>query len=133
MKRFALATALFCAGLLAIGPMPAHAGERYLGSIVSGAGADTTNISTAAPFVIPGGARLTIQCTATAYVIGDTTTAVTATNGVTVPADAIFLTKQASSPMVPVTVSLVVMTTTILRIAGPAAVTCDVFARNGDE
>lgn len=114
-------------------PNEALAGERYLGSIVSGAGADTTNLSTATPFVVPPNARLTIQCNAAAYFISDTTTAVTSTLGVELPANSIFLTKVASTPRVGITISTVYYLTNILRIAGPAAVTCDVFARNGDE
>lgn len=130
MKRFLLFAALLTAA-------PALAGERFLGSIVSAAGADTTNATTASPFVIPPGTRLTVQCTATAYVIGDDKTAVTSTRGVTLAALALFLTKVDGTTTSGASNTVAIAGQTgpsgILRIAGPAAVTCNVWARKGDE
>lgn len=125
--------AMFLALVLAA--VPAFAGEVFLGSIVSAAGADTTNASTAAPFVITPGTRLSVQCTATAYIAVDDLTAVTSSRGVTVAADALFLTKADAPTRAGVSQKVLVGTTNsaVLRIAGPAAVTCDVFSRRGDE
>lgn len=130
MKRFLLLTSLLLAA-------PALAGETYLGSIVSGAGADTTNATTASPFVIPFGTRLSVQCNATGYVIGDDDAAVTSTRGVTLAALALFLTKVDGVNRAGKTMSVAIagqkQPSGILRIAGPAAVTCNVWARKGDE
>ncbi len=128
MKRILLILALCSAA-------PALAGETYLGSIVSAAGADTTNGTTATPFVIKPGARLSIQCTAAAYVIGDDKTAVTATRGVTLAADQFFMTKvdALAGKTITITISPIDYLSGILRIAGPAAVPCDVWSRKGDE
>lgn len=122
--------------MLALVAIPAQAGEVFLGSIVSAAGADTTNGTTAAPFVIAqAGTRLTIQCTATAYIAVDDLTAVTASRGVTVAADALFLTKVDMPTRAGIPQKIIIGTTTsaVVRIAGPAAVTCDVWSRRGDE
>ena len=54
--------------LCALVAFPALAGERFLGIIVSAAGADTTNATTAAPFAIPKGQKITMACTAAAFV-----------------------------------------------------------------
>lgn len=135
-------TVLLC---LSVVPTPAWAGERYLGKIVSGTGADTSNETTATPFWVPKGAKLTIVCNAAAYICVDTATACTATAG--------------SNPGLPVTsgekfptsVGQVGISTNpsgsgvgggggtlaagsaLVRIFGSAAVTCDVFSRDGLE
>lgn len=68
--------------------MAAFAGERFLGRIVSN-GADATNCSTitndagAGPFYVPRNALITIQCDSPeAFVITDSTSAVTKQNGI---------------------------------------------------
>lgn len=124
---------------LSVVPTPAWAGERYLGKIVSGTGADTSNETTATPFMVSKGAKITLVCNASAYICVDTTTACTATAG--------------SNPGLPVTsgekfptsvgqvgISTNPTATTgaasggaVVRIFGSAAVTCDVFSREGSE
>ena len=128
MKKMILLLAVLSAGA-------ANAGETFLGSIVSAAGADTTNCSTAAPFVILPGTRLSIQCTATAYIAVDDLTTVTVSRGITVATDQLFLTKVDAPTRAGVSQKILVGTTVsaVVRIAGPAAVTCDVFSRRGDE
>lgn len=138
MRRLHLLMAAIAAAVAA----PVHAGERYLGSIVSSAGADTTNATTATPFYVGPGSKITLWCSATAYVLTDTTTAVTTGAG--------------SNPGQPLTASekfptsvgtQIRFTSTLLsdagvspanggaivRIMGPAAVTCHVYARSGTE
>lgn len=121
---------------LALSAAPALAGETYLGSIVSGAGADTTNGSTASPFKIPQGARLTIACTAAGFVAVDTTAAVTnlagANPGIPLVANERFATTVgARGPTVGGTT--VAASGAIVRISGAAAVTCVIWAREGTE
>lgn len=115
---------------------PALAGEDYLGVIVSGAGADTTNESTAAPFLVPRGAKLTLYCTATALICVDTTSACTALGGAKpgLPWDALkpFPTSTRSDLAAP-TVTISSKASAIVRIVGPAAVTCYVWQRYGNE
>lgn len=116
--------------------MPALAGEVFLGTIVSAAGADTTNGSTAAPFTIKtAGTRVSIQCNATAYIAVDDLTAVTSARGVTVAAGTLFLTKIDMPTRDGVSQKIVISTVLsgVIRIAGPAAVTCNVWSRKGDE
>lgn len=113
---------------------PAFAGEKYLGAIVSGAGADTTNDSTATPFYVPRDAKLTIFCNAAAYIITDTRTAATTagTNGLPVTANQLFPTSTGSQ--VPTISSATAANGgAIVRIAGAAAVTCWVYERRGNE
>lgn len=110
-------------------PSFAFAGEQYLGKIVSGAGADTTNGSTAAPFIVPTGQLVSIQCNATAYVITDDTTAVDVDRGIKLSANQFFVTSTSSFQTIIVTSTV----SAIVRIAGPAAVTCSVWTRRGNE
>lgn len=126
--------------LLCLSSASALAAEKYLGKIVSGAGADTTNDSTATPFFVPLGSKLTVVCNAAAYICVDTSTACTATAG--------------SNPGLPVVASEKLPTSTgggwlsttpkvssataatggaYVRIMGSGAVTCDVFTRDGSE
>lgn len=116
--------------------LPATAGERYIGKIVSAAGADTSNASTATPFYIPPGARVTLWCNASAYVLTDTTVAVTDGTGAN---PGMPLT---SSEKFPTSVGVQVRQPpigaasdngAIIRIMGGAAVTCFVYDRKGDE
>lgn len=115
---------------------PALAGEQYLGVIVSGAGADTTNGSTAAPFLIPSGAKLTLYCTAAVLICTDTSTACTVLGGAQpgLPWDALkpFPTSVRSDLSAP-TVTVSGKNSSIVRIVGAAAVTCYVWQRYGNE
>lgn len=113
--------------------LPAFAGESYLGAIVSAAGADTSNDSTATPFFIPSDAKLTIFCNAAAYVITDSRTAAntTGTNGLPLTASEKFPTS--TGTMVKVNSATAANGGAIVRIAGAAAVTCYVYQRRGNE
>lgn len=123
MKRLSLLAVLF-------GALSASAGERYLGTI-SSAGADTTNATTAAPFVVPTNALLTIQCkAAAAYVITDDTVAVTAVRGVLVALGVAFPTSTSSQNVVFVSGARSAIVR-VISVSGTAA--CDVFERRGNE
>lgn len=132
MKQLALTVIV----AFAVFAFPAFAGETYLGTIVSGAGADTTNASTATPFKVLPGSRLTIACTAVGFIAVDTLTAVTNLAG--------------ANPGTPVAINERFATIvkvlgprhggvtaaaggSIVRISGAAAVTCAVWSRDGDE
>lgn len=117
--------------LVALCAFPALAGERYLGAIVSGAGADTTNSSTATPFFIPSAAKITIWCNAAAYIITDTTTAATSTTALPVSSSEKFPTS--TGTQVKVVSANAANGGAIVRIVGAAAVTCFVFERRGTE
>lgn len=114
--------AVLAACLLAL---PASAGERYLGKIT----ATTTknNTDTAVPFGIPAGARLSVQCDATAYVtvcpaVG--ACAATADNGIKVAADQLFTTSTPSNPG----------GTGFVAVLSPSGTAnCRVFERSGNE
>ena len=128
MKTLALLTALVS--------LPALAGEKYLGDIVSGAGGDTTNGSTTTPFLVPSGSKLTLNCTAAANICTDTTTACTTTGagkGVPVSATANFPTAVDPQPSASPTITVATKTSSIVRIVGAAAVTCSVYLRSGNE
>lgn len=116
---------------LAVLAAPALAGERYLGAIVSAAGADTTNDSTATPFLVPSDARITIWCNAAATVITDSRTAVTSTTGMPVGASEKFPTS--TGTQVKVVSATAANGGAIVRIVGAGAVTCYVFERRGNE
>lgn len=98
-------------------------GERYLGTIV--ATTTTTNSSTATPFTINNGARLSIQPDAACYVAVSASSSVTATttNGVKVEANALFPTS------VPPTGSAGYVA--VLAVSG--TVNAKVFEREGNE
>ena len=132
--------ALFLLAALAVltAPQRAEAGEEYLGAIVSGAGADTTNGTTAAPFVIPFGSKLTLYCTAAAYVCTDTATTCAAVGsaGAGVPVAATTNFPTSTRPYPNVTGSGIIVSSkgsSVVRIVGAAAVTCYVWSRNGNE
>jgi len=115
---------------------PALAGEKYLGAIVSAAGADTTNDTTATPFFIMPKGKITLWCSAAAYVITDSNSAVTVAGGAN-PGLPL-----ASGEKFPTSVGAMVRITSsataanggaVVRIAGAGAVTCYVYGRTGDE
>ena len=128
MRTLALLAALLAA--------PAIAGESYLGTLVSGAGADITNGTTATPFAVPTGSKLTFNCTAAAVVCIDTATACavggTTNPGIPVAALVNFPTSTANWFSAP-TITVGGKTSAIIRIAGAAATTCTVWSRNGNE
>jgi hypothetical protein len=112
----------------------AFAGERLIGTITSAAGADTTNASTAVPFAVPFGAKLTIVCNAAGYVITDTTTAASSTTALPLTSGEKFPTSTGSSGSAGApTVAVSSKPSAIVRIAGAAAVACMVFTRTGQE
>lgn len=127
MTRLALAVAFLLSTV-------ALAGETYRGIIVSGAGADTTNASTAAPFSIPANTKLTIACTAAAFIcVGPTTCTASlagANPGVPVSANEKFPT---SSQALVSGVTVSSSPTAVIRIVSTAAVNCVVWERKGDE
>jgi hypothetical protein len=114
-----------------LSPFPAWAGERYLGTITS-TGADTTNATTANPFNIPRGRKITIQCDAVAYVITDTTTVVSAATGIKLDVDEKFPTS--TGTMVIDTSGTAAAGGAIVRvISASGTVNCKVFERTGSE
>lgn len=122
--------------VIAIISLPALAGEEYLGDITSTAGEDKTNGSTAAPFVVPVGSKVTLNCTAAANVCTDTSSACTtsgAGKGVPVAALSNFPTSVRPQPSSAPTINVLGKTSSIIRIVGAGAVTCSVWARNGNE
>ena len=131
MSRLILAAVLFA--------LPASAGERFLGIIVSAAGADTTNASTAAPFAIPPGAQITMACTASAFICAaplasSPTAACTASlaganPGVPVSASEKFPTSTSTQA----TATIASSTSSTVRIVGTGAVNCVVWERRGNE
>ena len=124
MKRIVFALVACLAG-------SAFAGERYLGAIVSGAGADTTNASTGTPFYVPSDAKITIWCNASAFIITDTKTAATTTTAMPVSANEKFPTSTGTQAKD--TSATAAAGGAIVRIVGSAAVTCYVFDRRGNE
>jgi len=112
---------------------PAVASEQYIGKIVSAAGADTTNGTTATPFRVPPATKLTLWCSASAFIAVDTLTASSATSGaLPVTAQEKFPTSTGSAGSNPsITVSS--QLSAVVRISGPAAVTCYVSVRLGNE
>lgn len=134
IKLAALAAYLLLA-LLVFGARAAFAGEQYLGVIVSGAGADTTNASTAAPFVVPAGSKLTFYCTAAVLICTDTSSACTVLGGANpgLPWPALTPFPTSVNPRQSVSTTISGATSSIVRIVGSAAVTCYVWARYGNE
>lgn len=116
---------------------PALAGEKFLGDIVSAAGADTTNDSTATPFKVPRGSKLTVNCGAPANLCTDQSTACTtsgAGKGVPLNANTNFPTAVDGVTSAPVVSSGTAANGgSIVRIVGAAAVTCSVWLRSGNE
>jgi hypothetical protein len=126
--------------------LPAFAGERIIGKIVSVAGADTTNATTAVPFAITPGTKLTISCTASANICANSSTACTAVGGANdglpvvvgeklpTSANTGDLTTTAGAAVGPPrTVVVASKRSVTFRIFGAAAVSCTFWARNGDE
>lgn len=119
--------------LLALGLLlavtPAKAGESaYLGAIVV-SGSSLTNLTTAAPFAIPPGAFLTINCTAAVNLLTDSTVATSsgANKGLPVPANTNFPTSVGRKLLA----RLNGLDTAQIAIIGTG--TCDVWQRSGQE
>lgn len=118
--------------LLALFGSPARAGEmKYLGAIVS-TGTSVSNVSTAAPFVIPPNAKLTLYCDAGGRLLTDSRSVATsgATKGLPVGASTYFPTSvgnQVVSQISSVTTAL------IAWISNSGTATCDVWVRTGNE
>lgn len=132
MKKTALSVTVL---VVALASFVALAGPRPLGRIVSGAGADTSNISTATPFFVARPARLTVVCNAAAFVLTDSTTAVTDLSGANagIPVVANEKLNNSTGTLVVAPTGTAAAGGAIVRISGPAAVTCWVFERRGNE
>lgn len=108
--------------------LPATAGEnKYLGAIVV-SGSSLTNLTTAAPFAIPPGALLTVNCTAAVNMLVDNTSTATtgATKGLPVPASTNFPTSAGKQYAL-----LSGSPTAVIAVIGTA--TCDFWQRSGTE
>jgi len=106
----------------------ATAGEnRYLGAIVV-SGSSLNNTTTAAPFVIPPGSKVTVVCTAAVNMLTDNVSTATsgATKGLPISANSIFPTSVGRALA---TVSGV--STALIAVIGTG--TCDVWQRDGNE
>ncbi len=128
--------------------LPAFAGERLLGSIVSAAGADTTNATTATPFAVPPETKLTIQCSAATSICMNSSTTCTLAGTTTNPGVAVsaapdklptsagtgdLTTTSGAAVSPPKTVVVAGKKSVTVRIVASGASTCNVYARNGDE
>jgi hypothetical protein len=122
--------------------LPALAGERYLGSIVTNTLSDAglterTNVTTAAPFRISPGAQITIQCDVAVYVITDDTTAVTSARGLYLTANEKFPTSvgtQVLSTAATMSDGGTQVTGGIVRVLSTSGnATCRVWERRGNE
>ena len=123
---------LFLASLCLLLAVPAHAGENaYLGAIVV-SGTSLTNFTTAAPFVIPPGAKITVNCTAAVQYLSDQTavTASGAGKGLTIPATTNFPTSVGKAKG-NIVVGGVNVQSASLAVIGTG--TCDVWLRDGNE
>ena len=106
----------------------AKAGEnRYLGAIVV-SGSSLNNTTTAAPFVIPGGAKITVVCTAAVNILVDNLSTATsgATKGLPVASGAIFPTSVGKT-----LTTISGQWTALIAIIGTG--TCDIWQRSGTE
>lgn len=109
----------------------AVAGENKHLGVVTMTGASVTNVTTVAPFQIPAGAQVTLYCSAAVQVLTDSTlvsVGTTGTKGVPVNATVLFPTSVGRA------ISAVSGNpTAVIAFIGTAAVTCDVWARLGNE
>lgn len=129
MKRLLIPAAI----LAVLCSTPAVAEERLIGKIVSAAGADTTNGTTATPFRVPLGSKITMWCDAAAYIhIGSTSAATATGNGLPVAASEKFPSSVFSGGPT-IKISGQVEPSGIVRIFGTGAVTCYVYTRFGTE
>ncbi len=78
MRKLLSLVALSAALLVAA---PAQAGENKHLGVITVAGASLTNQTTAVPFAIPPGAKLTLVCSAAVQYLADATVVTTGTTG----------------------------------------------------
>ena len=108
---------------------PAFAENAFLGEIIV-SGSSLTNLTTATPFVIPPGAKITVYCSAAVRALSDQTAVTTAgaapTRGQPIPASTNFPTSVGKSKA-----RLNSQDTALLAIIGTG--TCEVFLRIGTE
>jgi len=120
--------ALFALSAALLAATPAQAGEnRYLGAIVV-SGASLTNATTAAPFVIPAGSKVTVSCTASVFMLVDNTvaTASGAGKGLPIPASTNFPTSVGSQRAV-----ILGQPSALVAVIGTG--TCEFWLRSGSE
>lgn len=113
---------------LCLSAIATHAGEnRYLGAIVV-SGASLTNLTTAAPFAIPPGVKITVSCSAAVNMLVDnlSTAASGATKGLPVPASTNFPTSVGRALS-----TLSSNPTAVVAVFGTG--TCDFWQRDGNE
>jgi hypothetical protein len=106
----------------------ATAGEnRYLGAIVV-SGSSLNNTTTAAPFIIPSGAKVTVVCSAAVNMLVDNMSTATtgSTKGLPIAANAIFPTSVGRN-----LTTISGQGTAVIAVIGTA--TCDVWLRDGSE
>ena len=123
---------LFLLSLCLLLAAPANAGENaYLGAIVV-SGASLTNITTAAPFVIPPGALVTINCSAAVQLLTDASVVTTtgAGKGLPVAASTNFPTS-VGKEKARIVINGVPTPTASIAVIGTG--TCDVWQRIGNE
>lgn len=111
--------------------LTAKAGENRLLGTLTSTGASVNNATTAVPFAIPQGAKVTILCTAAARYLSDNIATANsgATKGLQIPAGLIFPTSVGRSL---VTVGGV-QSAAIALISVTGTADCDVFLRDGNE
>jgi hypothetical protein len=116
---------LLCAAAL-LAALTSSAGEnQYLGQIVVAANS-RTNATTAAPFTIPPGAKITIYCTAAVNVLVDNAVA-TAVTGLPVAATTLFPTSVGRSG------SILLSGAVTAQVAVFGTATCSIWVRDGNE
>ena len=118
---------LLCAAAL-LAALTAGAGENaFLGSIVV-SGASLNNTTTATPFAIPMGAKITVYCSAAVQMLVDNrVVAVTgALKGLPIPSTTLFPTSVGRTAIL-----LNTGQTAVVAVIGTA--TCDFYLRDGNE
>jgi hypothetical protein len=116
----------YLATLLCLLALHAHAGENRLLGTLTSTGASVNNTTTAVPFSIPPGSKVTLLCDAPARILTDAVSTATsgATKGLLIPA-AIFPTSVGRA--------LAGSSALIAMIAPTGTVNCDVYLRDGNE
>lgn len=102
-----------------------YAAEKLVGKIAATAPTAKNNSSTAVPFTIGSGAKISVQCDAPVYVaVSQSSTQLATADEVKVAADQLFPTSTPSGTGIPAYVS-------ILPVSGSAV--CRVYTRTGNE
>jgi len=120
---------LFCLVALVLLPRVAAAGENTHVGVITAAGSSINNLTTAVPFRIPPGAKVTLYCTAAMQVLVDNTavsTGTTGTKGVPIAATTLFPTSVGRANG-----SIGGTTTAVIAVIGTGS--CDVWLRDGNE